>query len=533
MPITQVLLTSTAAPPPPPLPTPDGIYVYNGINLNWGAVGVEYNKPAYNASFSYPGATDPMWDLNGLNQWMTTQPAGAITEMYMNLWFYPRSVGVQVMTVQNSYTENSAYTHSALEIRSDGTMSAGLWNGASVTAVTSTEQVVMNSWNHVYLSHNGTTMTFRLNNGTAYTANFSWGYPNNNILGFGTFSNTRINQSSNRFDGRIGELRWNSAATGSNYDATKSKYQYAPAVFLDANNTNSYPGPTVISNPPSFGYGNANACFVPGDFTQGSITQVQVGWTVTSSPNNVTRTVTQLGIFGSGWITLDGNWDTGAATFTYAPPTTWWSDLSGNNRYARLYNTPAFNNAGTKYFDFVPASLQWAKINPIGDLNRWTVETWINTTAGLNTTQATAVVTTVFNDEDPGGQGSIGAINYAISNNFVSPGYTGLKAGFFNGAWNETSAVVPSIGDWIHLVGTYDGRILRYYLNGSNAGTQLIATTPSANGGAIRIARRWDGPLNQVHLFPGKIGLIRIYPEARSETEVAASYNATKAIYGL
>lgn len=539
MPITQILLTSTeAAPPPPPPETPQGTYLFQGSTANWAAVGTSPTSPDYTSSYAFPdGSTGQAWTFNGTGDWMTTQQSGQLTAMSMNIWFYPEVLGTQFMTIQDSYTENSGYTHTAVDINSDSTISAGLWNGGGVASVTTSNKVVMNEWNHLYIAHTGSQLRVRLNGGTQITSNFAWSYPGNFVAGIGTYSITNISQTA-RFCGKIAEVSLRSSVVASNYESTKSKYQLAPRIFLDANNPFSYGPPDATAGPPSLGLGGSGeiAVFQQSDFTSGLLAGVAVGWWVKGA-NGATTVITSVDAGASGELVVSDSWLGLTAPFKFRDPgifsVTTWYNLASEIRNATLYNAPTFNTGATKSYEFLPSALQWGKIDPIGNLPRWTVETWIDLTASLGTTEATAVVTTVYNDEDFGGQGAINRINYCIGNNFVSPGYTAIKPGFWDGAWRETSGVVPVVGGWVHLVGTYDGHTLRYYLNGDNAGTYQYSGTPSANGGAIRIARRWDGPQNSAHFFPGKIGLIRVYEQARNDAEIKAAYTATRATYGV
>lgn len=538
MPITQVLLTTGAAGTPQNL----GYYLYNDGNLDWA--GFSDPVPLFNDTYQFPnGWNGQQWTFNGTTQYMHTQLGTELQQVYLNIWFYPTALGTILMTVQDSLTENSGYTHSAIEIKLDATVQAGLWNGGSITSITTTEKVMLNAWNHIYLKHDGTTMTVELNGSVSYTQTFNWGYPSGNcVFGFGTYSGTRMNAYS-RYNGRMADFAINSTNTASNYDSLKNKYQYTPTIYLDANNPVSFSLPAGTSGHPTTGYGGSLAIFEPQDFTSGSLASVQVGWTVADSgTSGWTATVIEKGLNGyPGWIRLDKMWSQVTPYKYYDPAASagsTWYDISGYGNNVTLYNSPAHTNTGPNYFTFSPASLQWGKIAPIGDLNWWTVETWVNLTAGLNTTDATAVITTVFDDTDPGGQGAINRINWGISNDFNSGGYTSLRAGQFQGyGWAHPQyGTVPQVGTWVHITATFDGRMLRHYTNGVfDSRFDLGSINPAiANGGAIRIARRWDGLLNAVgNYFPGKIATIKVYREARNETEILAAYNSTKATYGL
>jgi hypothetical protein len=209
--------------------SPDGTFFWEGSPLTWGTAGIAPNKPTYNASYSFPDGvtTGQMWDFNGNDNLMTTPTNSGFLQVYMNIWFYPTAAGRVLMTIQGQLEENTGYTHTALEINANQTVSGRFWaNGYFTTANT----VNLNQWNHIYFRHNGSQALLQLNGGTAVTQNGSWSYPANLVVGFGTTSGTN-NGISARYQGMLAEFRLNSSNTASNYDSTRSKYE-APQEFI-------------------------------------------------------------------------------------------------------------------------------------------------------------------------------------------------------------------------------------------------------------------------------------------------------------
>jgi hypothetical protein len=209
---------------------------------------------------------------------------------------------------------------------------------------------------------------------------------------------------------------------------------------------------------------------------------------------------------------------------SYPGSGTAWNDISGYTRNATLYNSPAYTATEPGYLTFVPSSLQYADIPNIGDLASWSVETWFRIDAPLSSAQATAVVTTVYD--------GTGQINFVIGTNpFVGNSNT-LAVGFFNGSWHTCTPITPTVGVWYHVVGTYDGTTLKQYVNGA-LNTSAAATGPSsANGGAIRIARRWDDAAASQHYFPGDVNTVRIYDGVLTAAQVQTNYSAQAADFG-
>lgn len=227
MPITQILLTSNSTTTPPV--TPQGQYIYNNGFGAWGAVGVYPDGPTYFPAYQLPDTTtEPVWEFDGVDQYMytSTVPSPTLTAITIEFYFKPLSSGKQLMGLQDSYTENSGYHAVALEINSNNTVNAGLWNGLSITSVTSSGTISPNAWNHIYLCHTGTQMRFQLNGGTLHTSNFTWAAPTPLALAFGTIDTaTSMNPSNNaRYQGAIANLVYWPSVQANNIEASRSRY---------------------------------------------------------------------------------------------------------------------------------------------------------------------------------------------------------------------------------------------------------------------------------------------------------------------
>lgn len=81
-----------------------------------------------------------------------------------------------------------------------------------------------------------------------------------------------------------------------------------------------------------------------------------------------------------------------------------------------------------------------------------------------------------------------------------------------------------NFGEWLHVVGTYDGSVLSLYINGvlkntkSLTGSMLTPTSDTSIG-----SRNSD----DMHWFNGKIDDVRIYNRALNAEEIKGIYNAT------
>lgn len=91
---------------------------------------------------------------------------------------------------------------------------------------------------------------------------------------------------------------------------------------------------------------------------------------------------------------------------------------------------------------------------------------------------------------------------------------------------NEIYSHVLSIGQWYHLVGTYDGSILRLYVDGVISNTKVVsgAIPTSTQPLAIGIRSTTSGG----ERFDGLMSGVRILAIALSASEVKARHNALK-----
>lgn len=229
----------------------------------------------------------------------------------------------------------------------------------------------------------------------------------------------------------------------------------------------------------------------------------------------------------TGIPVVDGNlkvWLDSAQSTSYSGSGTTWNNLVNSSANATLINTPTFDylsNGGK--FTFDKNTFEYATIPGQGDFNRWSVETWARVTSSL-TNQVTSIVTGQFNLATK--------LNFSIGTNRAPSNYN-LCAGFFDGAWRNTTGFDPTLNVWYHLVGTYDGSTINFYVNGVlNSFLNYVGMPQS--GGEIRIARRWDdNTTNSVNFFPGDIAVVRIYNRALLSDEIVDNYNAERQRFGI
>ena len=242
------------------------------------------------------------------------------------------------------------------------------------------------------------------------------------------------------------------------------------------------------------------------------ITQILLTATVSSSPPaTAVMSLIANDYFGSG---------------------TSWGDSSGNSNPGTLVNDPAYTNTVPKHFSFDRTSNQFVQGPDLGDLSTWTIESWFRLSESLTTTTATAVITTTFSID---GGNLYGNINYVLGNWNESEedgGSEALTVGFYDGSWHTTTGFTPELDTWYHVVGTYDGTTIKQWVNGVLDSDRVFTGTPIANGGPVRIGRRWDGASDDDQtFFPGDIAVVKIYNGVLTDEEIVAAYDSTSATY--
>ncbi|MFB4265064.1 LamG-like jellyroll fold domain-containing protein [Nonomuraea sp. GTA35] len=82
------------------------------------------------------------------------------------------------------------------------------------------------------------------------------------------------------------------------------------------------------------------------------------------------------------------------------------------------------------------------------------------------------------------------------------------------------TAALP-VNTWSHLAATYDGSLLRLYVNGTQVAQQPVTGPIRTDGGALRIGG--NGLLNQV--FSGQIDEVRVYSRALTAAQIQTDMN--------
>ena len=99
------------------------------------------------------------------------------------------------------------------------------------------------------------------------------------------------------------------------------------------------------------------------------------------------------------------------------------------------------------------------------------------------------------------------------------------------GGWKSFTCNTGLLQDtWYHVGMTYDGAVLKCYLNGELDGSLSVAGSVQTSDGSLRIGAY--APINGTqskHFFPGLIDEVEFYNRALSSTEIQAIFNAGSA----
>ena len=195
------------------------------------------------------------------------------------------------------------------------------------------------------------------------------------------------------------------------------------------------------------------------------------------------------------------------------------SDASGNGNTGALLNGPTWTtgtSAGALNFDGVNDTL------------------YIANTASLNTvTTGVTVAAWVYRPANQ--SGGVSVVSREVGNTYYEHYYLGFENGkyrwFVNTSSGYSDTTIGSqapVGQWLHLVGTYDGATVKLYVNGvlqfstPHSGTFATDTTGLTIG-----ASHNDASHAPVEAFGGKVDEVDLYAQPLTQAEVLTLYQAT------
>lgn len=187
-----------------------------------------------------------------------------------------------------------------------------------------------------------------------------------------------------------------------------------------------------------------------------------------------------------------------------------------SNNTGTLTNGTGFNsaNGGSWTSDGVDDGITIPDASNL-DLSTFTIEVWVNFNQHKNFSSI-MTKTNVANDAD---FFNYGFFCYSSTIQFfIGDGGDGTRE--FVGI----SLTNVPINSWHCIVGTYDGSIMRAYVDGDQKGTNSTSITPIQTNGTLRI-------MDPSFSIDGKVSIGRVYDRALTATEVAHNYNVIRERY--
>jgi hypothetical protein len=196
-----------------------------------------------------------------------------------------------------------------------------------------------------------------------------------------------------------------------------------------------------------------------------------------------------------------------------------WTDLTENSGNGANSNM-TYNSGNGGYFVFnnsssVSTISNYSALNPTTGL---TIESWVNFDGNSDDF--------IFEKGDVNTQYSL----FSHSTDIVFRTFHSGDGGYHSQS-PEKSAVGVVNGQWVHIVGSWNGSIKNIYINGvlknsiAKAGN-LVTTSPGASVGRF-------GGTTTGYYFGGKIAKVAIYNIGLSASQIEQNYNALKGRYGL
>lgn len=148
----------------------------------------------------------------------------------------------------------------------------------------------------------------------------------------------------------------------------------------------------------------------------------------------------------------------------------------------------------------------------------FTVECWARATGGAGTYRA------AVSGRNDDGSRTYGYIFYAASNN-TWQFWTGSGG---TGVWDPITGPAVVLSEWVHLAGTYDGTVKRFYVNGTPAAATGALSTFNPN--TVRGLRIGAGQNESTpnFLFAGDVDEVAIYPRALTANEISQRFQLGK-----
>jgi hypothetical protein len=203
-----------------------------------------------------------------------------------------------------------------------------------------------------------------------------------------------------------------------------------------------------------------------------------------------------------------------ANTKSYVSGSTIWNDLSGNKNDGSLISGPIFSpsNLGIILLDGTDDYIEIPKTGILSSKNNFTISLWTYPTSLTG-------IRPLF-------------VNYYVGNLEVLFRFNGTNLQFFTFTSSQiggTTQTYSTLNQWVNVVATYDGSIMKTYVNGVQSPTTYNQTGNLSVSTLPYLIGRYSSPTE--YRYQGSVANTLVYLRALSETEVLQNYNATKGRY--
>ncbi|MBL7699082.1 MAG: T9SS type A sorting domain-containing protein [Chitinophagaceae bacterium] len=146
----------------------------------------------------------------------------------------------------------------------------------------------------------------------------------------------------------------------------------------------------------------------------------------------------------------------------------------------------------------------------------------------LDITAAITLEAWVYATKNTGIQNVVAKSSQAINNGYIFPrtdnGWTNTVMYLhIGGSWRTLSAAYPSLNIWHHLAATYDGSMMRIFIDGVQAATAAQSGAIIANTNILAIGNQ----PGYSEFFGGTVDEVRIWNVARSQAQIAGNMNVS------
>lgn len=231
------------------------------------------------------------------------------------------------------------------------------------------------------------------------------------------------------------------------------------------------------------------------------------------TPNGKTYVAKNVVVQDSLLLNLDST-----ASGSYSGSGNTWTDLSGQGNHGTINGATYTSAEDSFYFDGYNDRVGCGNISGF-NTNELTLEAWVN----INSFTANDGDTTTFII-----QGGDSSLDFDLQT--VRSGSTNTFT-FRIGSSKTISSGSVSTDTWYHLLATYDGSSMKFYLNNSLVGTNS-STRTFQNSRNVELGRYTFATENAFQL-DGYLAVVRIYNDVLTDDERQTNFNAYRERFGV